>query len=119
MSNEIRNPSVAICTYRVKGGREGEFLALLQRHWPTLRDLGLAEATPSLVYRGTDESGGTVITEILTWKDSAMPKRAHEIPSVMAIWEPMGMCCEARLGRGPMEFPQVLRLNLHGDDKSG
>jgi len=119
MSNEIKNPPVAICTYRVKGGKEDEFITLLRRHWPTLRDLGLVQGVPSPVYRGTDESGGTVITEILTWKDGDMPNRAHEIPSVMAIWEPMGICCEPRLGRPPMEFPQVLRLNLHGDDERG
>jgi hypothetical protein len=106
-------PSVAICTYRIKPGKEDQFIALLRKHWPTLRDLGMAEDTPSLTFRGADESGATVITEILTWKNADMPNRAHEVPSVMALWEPMGMCCEARLGRPPMEFPQVQPLDLH------
>lgn len=101
---------VAICTYRVKPGKDREFLALLRRHWPTLRDLELAENTPSLMFRGSDESGGTVFTEILTWRNETAPNRAHEVPAVMAIWEPMGMCCEARLGRPPMEFPHVERI---------
>ena len=57
MSHEIQTPSVAICTYRVKGGKEDEFIALLRRHWPTLRDLGMADEEPSLAFRGTDESG--------------------------------------------------------------
>jgi hypothetical protein len=73
----------------------------------------MVEDQPSLVFRGTDESGGAVITEILTWKDSDAPNHAHELPSVMALWEPMGMCCEPRLGRPPMEFPQVEALDLH------
>lgn len=119
MSHESQTRSVAICTYRVKGGKEDEFLALLRRHWPTLRDLGMVDEEPSLVFRGTDETGGTVITEILTWKDFNMPNRAHEIPAVMALWEPMGMCCEARLGRPPMEFPQVRPMDLHRDDQGG
>src|SRR2546423_13769606 len=104
-------PSVAICTYRIKNSREDEFLGLLRRHWPTLRELGLAADTPSLLFRGTDDSGGTFFTEILTWKDSEMPNRAHELPAVMAIWEPMGMCCESRSGRPAMEFPLVEALS--------
>jgi hypothetical protein len=106
-------PPVAICTYRVKSGKENEFVSLLRRHWPTLRDQGLVENTPSLVFQGTDESGGSFFVEVLTWKDGEMPNRAHEIPAIMAIWEPMGMCCEARLGRPAMEFPQVEALSLH------
>jgi hypothetical protein len=119
VSHESQAPPVAICTYRIKAGKEDEFVALLRRHWPTLRDLGLAEGTPSLVFRGRDESQGTVITEILTWKDGDSPNHAHEIPAVMAIWEPMGMCCEPRLGRPPMEFPQVEPIDVHGNDQGG
>jgi hypothetical protein len=104
---------IAICTYRVKPGKEDEFSALLRRHWPALRELGLAEDRPSLTFRGTDESGGAVFTEVLRWKDAEAPQRAHELPAVMAIWEPMGMCCEDRLGRPAMEFPEVTELNLH------
>jgi hypothetical protein len=97
----------------VKTGREEEFLSLLRRHWPTLRDLGLVTGTPSQVFRGTDASGGTFFIEVLTWMNGDLPNRAHEIPAVMAIWEPMGMCCEPRLDRPAMEFPQVEALALH------
>jgi hypothetical protein len=117
MSGAGTTPRVAICTYRIKKGKEKQFLNLLQRHWPTLRDLELAENVPSQVFRGTDESGDIFFVEILTWRDGDMPNRAHELPAVMAIWEPMGQCCEARLGRPPMEFPLVRALSIHTNDQ--
>jgi hypothetical protein len=113
MSPNSKTPVVAMCTYRIKSGKEEEFAGLLQRHWPTLRDMELVENTPSQVFRGTDDSAKTYFVEILTWKDGEMPNRAHELPAVMAVWEPMGMCCEARLGRPPMEFPIVQVVSLH------
>ena len=38
--------------------------------------------------------------------------RAHEIPDVMAVWEPMGKLCEARDGRPAMEFPIVKPIEI-------
>jgi hypothetical protein len=110
--NVIGNPSFAICTYRVTQGKEEKFIALLKRHWPTLRDSGFVENRPSQVFRGIDESGGTFFVEILEWKDSDMPNHAHEVPAVMSLWEPMGKCCESRLGRPAMEFPQTELVTL-------
>ncbi len=104
-------PAVAICTYRIKKGKEDEFLGLLRRHWPTLRDLGLADEIPPPIFKGVEASGETFFVEILTWKDGEMPNRAHELPAVVAVWGPMGMCCEARSGRPPMEFPQVVPVS--------
>jgi hypothetical protein len=106
-------PTVAICTYRIKKGKDEQFMSLLRRHWPTLRDLELAANSPSQIFRGIDESGDSFFTEILTWKNADTPNRAHEIPAVMAIWEPMGQCCEARLGRPAMEFPVVQAVPVH------
>ena len=110
--------TTAICTYRIKEGREKEFVLLLARHWSTLRDLELATSTPSQVFQGTDESGRTFFVEILVWRSADMPHRAHELPEVMSIWEPMGMCCEARLGRPAMEFPVVQTLGPQIHDQS-
>jgi hypothetical protein len=98
---------VAICTYRIAAGKEDEFFGLLRRHWPLLNEYGFVEDVPSQIFKGADESGGTYFVEILTWKDAEKPNHAHEVPEVMALWEPMGLCCEARLGRPPMEFPTV------------
>ena len=50
LNNDLMS-AIAICTYRVKKGKENEFLGLLRGHWPALRDVGLAEDTPSTVYR--------------------------------------------------------------------
>jgi hypothetical protein len=97
----------ALCTYRVKENKEQDFLNLLLRHCPTLRQLGLVTDDPSQRFRGTDESGKTFFVEILTWKSTEGPKLAEQMPEVLAIWEKMGQLVESRLGRPPMEFPFV------------
>ena len=110
--NPSPGPATVVCNYRVKKGKEGDFEKHLARHWPTLSKLGLVTAEPSTIYRGTDETGGTFYLEIFTWKDGSTPDRAHEMPDVMAVWEPMGTCTEARGGRPPMEFPHVERARI-------
>ncbi len=100
-------PETVICLYRVRSGREGEFLALLERHWPTLRSLGLATARTPLHYRGAEQDGGPLFVEIFEWASAGAFRVAHEHPEVMAIWEPMDGLTEARGGRPNMEFPHV------------
>jgi hypothetical protein len=102
----------SLCIYRVRKGSEKAFRVLLAKHWPTLRRVGLGADVPSVVYEGTEDDGGPVFFEVLHWKDAAGPDRAHEIPDVMAVWEPMGKLCEARKGRPAMEFPRVSRLEV-------
>lgn len=110
MTNTKHN--TALCTYRVRRGKERAFLGLLKRHWPTLRKLGLVTPTPSLIYRGKDESKKTFFVEIFTWKSAKAVSTAHEHPQVMAIWEPMGALLEERLGRPSMEFPHVEQVQF-------
>jgi hypothetical protein len=94
--------TIAICKYTVKPGKEAAFAKLVSRHYPTMSKLGLTAEQPRALYRGTDhKSGKTVFIEIFPWKDEGCPGRAHRMPEVMAIWEPMGALCEA------MEFPNV------------
>jgi hypothetical protein len=102
----------SLCIYRVRKGSEKPFRDLLARHWPTLRRVGLGADIPSVVYQGTEEDGGPVFFEVLNWKEAAGPDMAHEIPDVMAVWEPMGKLCEARKGRPAMEFPRVARVEV-------
>ena len=103
-------PQTVICTYRVRVDREGEFRALLMKHWPKLRELGLVTEAPSVVYRGLDAQGRPYFLEIFDWKSADRVQRAHEHPEVMAIWEPMDALCETRDGLPNMEFPHVERV---------
>jgi hypothetical protein len=103
----------AMCTYRVKKDGEDAFIELLRKHWPTLRDAGLASDEPPLIYRGEDEGGEPFFVELLKWRDASAPDRAHELPEVMAVWEPMGALCVERAGRPAMEFPHVEPIPIH------
>jgi len=102
---------LALCTYRVKENKEQDFLNLLLKHCPTLSKLGLVTDDPSLMFRGTDESGKTFFVEILSWKSTDGPKLAEQMPEVLAICERMGQLVEPRMGRPPMEFPFVEQIN--------
>jgi hypothetical protein len=110
MSSET--PVTVICQYRVRSSREGEFLALLRRHWPTLHGLGVVTDEPARAFRGVDEKGRPFFVEIFSWKNEGAFGRAHEHPEVLAIWEPMDGLCEGRDGRPNMEFPHVQPIAL-------
>lgn len=109
MSHPATNPDhqTVICTYRVKSGSETAFLALLEKHWPALRDLGLATDKPSMIFQGVDKEEKPYFVEIFAWANAEAPNIAHHSPEVMAVWEPMGALVEERGGRPPMEFPHV------------
>jgi hypothetical protein len=102
----------SLCIYRVKRGSEGAFEKLLAKHWPTLRRAGLGADEPSTCYRGAEGENQPIFVELLHWKDEHGAERAHELPEVMAVWEPMGKLCEARGGRPAMEFPLVEPLEI-------
>jgi hypothetical protein len=91
----------------VKPGREAEFRRLLGQHWPTFERLGLvAEKPPHLIFRGADRERGIFYVETFPWKDPAAMQRAHSLPEVAAVWEPMGDCCSS------MEFPSVEQVEV-------
>jgi hypothetical protein len=102
----------SMCIYRVKPGCEAAFRVLLSKHWPTLRRVGLAADEPSTIYAGSEGEGAPLFVELLHWRDPDGPNTAHQVPDVMAVWEPMGRLCEARAGRPPMEFPHVERIEI-------
>ncbi|HXG65009.1 MAG TPA: hypothetical protein VNO70_07865 [Blastocatellia bacterium] len=87
-------------------------MRLLSRHWQTLREHDLVAAQPRLTFVGKDESGATFFVEIFSWKSADAVQIAHELPAVLAAWEPMEQLCEARLGRPAMEFPHVRPIEL-------
>jgi hypothetical protein len=106
--------SIALCTYRVKKGKEAAFEKLLARHYPTLARLGWVADEPRMLFRGTDESGKTFYLEVLPWKGERYPRMAHEHPDVLAVWHAMDALCEERLGRPSMEFPHARQLRTKG-----
>jgi hypothetical protein len=97
----------SLCIYRVKVGSESAFKKLLAKHWPTLRRVGLGANVASTIYQGSEGDNAPIFVELLHWKDEHGAEKAHEIPDVMAVWEPMGKLCETRNGRPAMEFPIV------------
>ena len=105
------NEQVVVCTYRVKTGREQDFITLLERHWPTLRKLGLVHEQPRMALRGHDADTTSCFVEIFAWKDRGF-EVAHKHPVVLALWEPMEQMCEARDGRPATEFPHYSVLAL-------
>jgi quinol monooxygenase YgiN len=107
-------PETVICTYKVKPGKEAAFEELLRKHWPTLREHGLVTEARPLIYKGKPSpkpegrhGAERVYVEIFAWKDARAPELAHQSPHVMAVWEPMGTCCE------DMDFPHFEQLSLH------
>jgi hypothetical protein len=104
--------ATVICHYRVRAGKEPEFLALLERHWPALRRLDLVTEDPSRIYRGRDERGQPMFWEIFDWRSAEAAGKAHSHPEIAAIWEPMDLLCESREGRPNMEFPHVKRVRF-------
>ncbi len=109
----MKKAHTSLCLFRVKPSHETEFASLLKTHWTTLRDLDLVVAQPPQTFRGLEKEGAPLYVELLTWKNADACAMAHELPEVLAIWEPMDLCCEARDGKPPMEFPDVEPLALH------
>ena len=106
MSNDD-NRNITLCRYWVKADKEAEFRALLERHWPVFSELGLVQSdAPHIIYRGEDEERGIFYVETFPWKDREAMGRAHSLPEVASVWEPMAECCES------MEFPSVERVDL-------
>lgn len=103
--------SVVVCTYRVKAGREREFVSILKRHWPTLFRLGVVHDQPRMVLQGRDTAKTSCFVEVFAWKDGGL-EIAHQHPEVLALWEPMEQMCEARDGHPATEFPHYAVLAL-------
>jgi hypothetical protein len=105
------NGQVVVCTYRVKPGREKDFIGLLKRHWTTLRKLGLVHDQPRMALQGRDTDQTSCFVEVFAWKDRGF-EVAHKHPEVLGIWEPMEQMCEPRDGHPATEFPHYAVLAL-------
>jgi hypothetical protein len=98
-----------IGTFRVRPEAETEFTTLLERHWPTLHDLGFVTDEPPAIYRSLD--GGLTYIEIFTWAEGGY-EHARQHPAVLAIWGPMDALLEDRSGQPKWDFPHYERVHL-------
>jgi hypothetical protein len=88
-------PVTNIVTYVPKPGKEAELLALVKKHEPALRKVGLVTAEPFKVWKAFDIRMERVsFIEYFQWKDGSASDTAHQTPEVMAVWETMGPVLE-------------------------
>src|SRR5687768_4644707 len=90
MNKSESGPVDVLCIYRVKAGREPEFKELLAKHGPALRKAGLSPDGAPKIWQSKSRDGKTVFIELMQWKDESSSHAAHQMPEVMAVWEPMG-----------------------------
>ncbi len=84
-------PVDVLCIYRVKEGQEAAFKKLLKKHGPALKSAGLSgELAPRIWQAESRRKGGAIFVEMMQWKDEKSSGMAHQMPEVMAVWEPMG-----------------------------
>jgi hypothetical protein len=76
--------------YRPKKDQTEQLLDLVKKHGPALEATGLIVDGPPIVYRATNKRTGEVsFIEMFSWRDEEAPTLAHQMPEVMAVWEPM------------------------------
>jgi hypothetical protein len=112
MTNNNEAREICIWTYQVRADAESQFLAVLNRHWPTLNRLGFVTDDAPMVFRSSQEP--LVYVEMITWEAAGM-RPAHDHPDVIAIWERMKALVEERVEHHNvpgMSFPFYRRIDL-------
>ena len=102
----------SLCIYRVKSGRKPLFEECWQSTGPRCAEWGCGSRRAAYDLPGDGQAGRTAFCRTSDLEGRRRPNIAHEIPDVMAVWEPMGTLCEPRDGRPPMEFPHVERIQI-------
>lgn len=88
-------PVTNIVTYIPKPGKEAELLALVKKHEPALRKVGLVTSEPFRLWKAYDiRKRREQYIEYFVWKDGTASDIAHQTPEIMAVWEPMGPVLE-------------------------
>jgi quinol monooxygenase YgiN len=88
-------PVTNIVTYVPKKGKEAELLALVKKHEPALRKVGLVTDEPFRLWKAYDiRKQRAQFIEQFVWKDAKASDVAHQTPEIMAVWEPMGPVLE-------------------------
>jgi hypothetical protein len=99
-------PVDVLCIYRVKSGMEAAFKKILAKHGPALKKAGLSSAKAPVIWQSMTRDRKTVFVEMMQWKDGGSAAAAHQMPEVMAVWEPMGNMTEG------MEFLDLESIAL-------
>jgi hypothetical protein len=81
---------LVIVAYKPKPGHEAELHDCVRNHVPTLQKLGLATAKTPFIGRNAD---GTMV-EVFEWESPTAIEKAHVDPTVQAMWERFGACCD-------------------------
>ena len=105
-------PETVMATFRAKPGKEAALREVIERHWATVRKLGLAAGDLHLLFRTEDEPGKTMFLHVFTWKSHAIPDAAP--PEIERIWEEMKPLVETRGGHRGIEIPEITPLPLPG-----
>jgi len=89
-------PVTMLVSYYPKEGKSKALLLLLKKQWSTLNRMGLVSTMPQTIWRASDKrTGRRYLVELFQWKDSRASARAHGMPEVMAIWNPMTAVLES------------------------
>jgi hypothetical protein len=76
--------------YRVKKGKEAEFLPLIKGHAPALKKSGLITSDGVKAWSAKNiRDGSFCYAELFSWKDRDGGEVAHQSPDIMKVWEPM------------------------------
>ena len=92
----MSKPVPTLVVYRAKKGKAEELLALVKKHAPALRKVGLLTSDKVRAWRAHDKRADqTCFVEEFSWRDAEASGLAHQTPEIMAVWEPMGAVLES------------------------
>ena len=99
--------NVVMAMYRPRPGKDAELRAIIARHVPRLREVGLATSRPVALLQAAD---GTYV-EIFEWAPGGA-QAAHTHPAVGEIWGAMAAVADfvrlADLAESQRPFPHFL-----------
>ena len=101
-----------ITALKPKPGKAESLLAVIEKHWRALQSEGLVTSRPHYVMLAED---GTVL-EVIEWASAEAIAKAHENPTVLALWAQFEAACEyvplASLAEAARRFPEFKPLAL-------
>lgn len=101
---KAEHSETVLVTFRVKPGKESEFLNTYARAWKAYKNAGLVFDSPHLLLKSAEAGGKTHCIEILTWKRGGPDNAPAEIK---AIWNEMQLECEQRDGHPGIDGLEV------------